>query len=219
MTVLNLYFTDDVLASMCDPVMVLPRVQTVEDMEDGKPERVAVAKLGSKPNHDNEAREDNDLIWTYVEIVKNRVFESTTTDTEAAYQEFLASLNHQKVKKSEKLVVKRTKEETEMVFIMKCCVIAYLDFLQDSEMTKIDPLKIESILTENTQHVLQSIMPVYFKTAMALGVVVNNPYKIYKTCVNLHCNGIRQAIVGSRKLDVEENDVYIEAMTIIRDRM
>lgn len=192
--------------------MVLPRVPTQEDLQDGKPERVAVSKLTCRMG------EDNEVVWKYIELSKNRVFESGVTDTEAAYQRFLESLNQEKMVKSEKFEQKKTKADTEMVFIMKCCLIAYLDSLQDSEMTKIDIQRIEPMLTENTS-MLNTIMGVYFKTGMALGVVVNNPANIYQKCVSLHCNGIRQAVAGQRKLDLDENDIYIEAMTIIRDGM
>jgi len=209
--ILLLCFSDDVMTAMTDPAMVLPRQPTLEDLENGgKVERVPVAKLTCRMGDSNE------LLWKYVELPRNRIFESPINDPETAYQEFLLSLNREKMEKSEKFEEKKTKAETEMVFVMKCCLIAYLDSVQDSEMTKIDPEKIEPMLTENTD-ILYTIMAVYFKTGMALGVVVNNPAKIYQKCVTLHCNGIRQAVAGQRKLDVDENDAYIEAMTIIRD--
>lgn len=211
------YFSDQVVAAMCDPVMVLPRKPTLEEMEEGKPARVPVARLTSRENT-SRTEEDNAVIWKYVEVWKNRVFESDIPDVEAAYQDFLLSLNRKKEEKTEKFEVSKTKQETEMVLIMKCVIIAYLDSLQDSEMTKINPDDIEGILTQNAT-VLHTVMGAYFKTGIALATLVNNPKRVYQRCVTLHCNGIRQAVAGQRKLSLDENDIYIEAMTIIRDSM
>lgn len=189
--------------------MVRPRPQTLEEIEQDKPDRVAVAQLWSGKDDDNET------VWTYMELVKNRIFETGLTDTEAAYQEFVSSLDREKLLKSEKFEQKQMRQELDMMLVMRCTIIAYLDSLQDSEMTKIDPGSIENILTQNL-HIFHVIMGVYFKTGLVLDILVNNPKRIYQKCVSQNCNSIRQAVAGLRKLDVEENDVYIEAMTIIR---
>lgn len=206
---------------MADPVMVYARKPSLQDhLENKIPGKVAVARLLSRHNENNEKGEDNQfednqLVWLYVEVAKNRVFESTTVDIETAYQEFVSSLDVQKLEKSEKFELKKAKHELEMILIMKCCIIAYLDSLQDSEMSKINPDDIDTILTQD-MHVLHQVIAVYFKTGMALNMIVNNPKNVFQKCVAMHCIAIRQAVAGERKLDADENDVYIEAMTIIR---
>jgi len=212
-------YIDDVVNAMMEPHMVLAKPRKMEsdddaddddDGDDGDDEkdRIPVARLHSR--NDSEG----DLEWQFVEVRRNRVFWNPSSDVEYAYQEFIASLEEQKEKKTANFAAKRLREHEQMIFVMKCCLIAYMENEQESQLGKFDPQHIPNILQRNT-HVLHSIMPVYFKTGMSLGVLVNNPKKVYDECVDFFSQNIRKAVVGERPLETKEDQVCSEALLFI----
>lgn len=204
-------FPDEIVSAMSSPMMVNPKPVTMEDMgddDDDESEKVAVARLSSKLDSEKQ------LVWTYIEVAKNRVFESHVSDVERAYQEFLICLSLERMEKADKLEKRKDKEANEMRRVMKCSIIAYLDSLQQSEMTQIDPAKIDNMLRRNMS-ILYEVMDIYFKTGISLGCVVNNPKNIYLECVDLHSDVICQAVSGMTKLVGKDDKVYMEALAFL----
>lgn len=191
--------------------MVLAKPLKMEDMDDEtEPKRVAVARISSRLD------EEGELLWQYLEVSRNRIFESGIADVEDAYQTFIKSLEIEKMLKTEKWELKKEQDAKEMRRIMKCAIIAYFDHLQTSDMTKIDPAQIENILRRNTS-VLYEVMDAYFKTGLYLGLIVNNPKNVYLECVDLYCDFIRKAVSSDEtKLNEKDEATYLEALECIR---
>lgn len=201
---------------MMDPHMVRPKPTATDDSDDDDDDdendenaKVPVARLHSRNDG------DGDLEWQFVEIRRNRVFWNSSSDVEYAYQEFIASLEVEKERKTANFTEKRRKEHQEMLFVMRCCLIAYLEAQLQDDLGKFDTNHIPNILQRNTQ-ILHDIMSLYFKTGMSLGILVNNPKNVYNECVDLYSQNIRKAVAGDRKLENIETKTCGEASLFIR---
>lgn len=195
---------------MMEPAMVRAKpIKMNCDDDDEDIERVGVARLHAKNNA------EGDLVWEYVEVRKNRVFQSASSDIELAYQDYKESLEVEKERKAAKFEEKHLHDKKMMVAVMKCVIIAYLEKEEDDDMLKFDPGQIPSLLERNT-FVLHEVMNTYFKTGISMGFLVNNPKQIYQECVEAHTTDIRQIVEGVKKLDKGENRMYKEALSFFQ---
>lgn len=146
----------------------------------------------------------------FIEVNKNRVFFSSHTDCELAYEEHASEMKVVREKKQEDHKIKEGRHTIIMTKLMKSVIISYLEKLYTRN---IQPLDMDGLMDvmKSPKSVFSSVIHAYFATGVALDIAVNRPKDVFDICVREFIEDILDVVSGKSSLSSEEKRMCEEA--------